>query len=188
MQNSDETWQDVRRKLSDYLRSRVNEDVVEDLAHDILLGILQNEEKFLEADNPVAWMYSVARNRLIDHYRKQGRNREQQDEDSIVQQLADCHSMPDCVDTDFSEWLLPLAEQLEPAYRDALVAVDFRQTSQVELARKSGVPLSTLKSRVQRARSQLKGKLLACCSFEVDRFGKPIDYRRNEQESGDSCC
>ena len=188
MKNTDKTWLEVRARLTDYVRTRVNEEAVDDLVHDILLSILQNQAKFLEAENPVAWMYTVAKNKIIDHYRKKGRQLEQADTDGISAEVVDCHDMPDCVDINFASWLEPLTLQLEETYRDALLEVDFKQTAQVSLARELGIPLSTLKSRVQRARLQLKSKLLACCSFEVDRFGKPIDYKRKQGKRKDSCC
>lgn len=188
MTELDGTWAEVRRRLNDYVRARVDENASEDLVHDILLKVLQNEEKLRDTENPLAWIYTVARNSLTDYYRKQARKLEQNDPSRINDEEAAYRSMPDCVDHDFANWLQPIVQQLETPYRDALLEVDFQQQKQADVAEAAGVSLSAMKSRVQRARTQLKSELLACCSFEVDRFGKPIDYEKKRGVSKDSCC
>jgi len=92
------------------------------------------------------------------------------------------------VGVDFSRWLRPIAERLEPKYKEALLLVDFNQKGQAAAAEEMGISLSAMKSRVQRARTNLKEELLACCAIEVDRFGKPIDYKKREIRRQDNCC
>jgi hypothetical protein len=41
--------------------------------------------------------------------------------------------------------------------------------TQAEAAKRAGVSVSGMKSRVQRAREQLKAMLLRCCEIDVDR-------------------
>jgi RNA polymerase sigma-70 factor (ECF subfamily) len=44
----------------------------------------------------------------------------------------------------------------------------------VELARRLGLGISAVKSRVQRGRAQLREMLLACCRFEFDGRGNIV--------------
>jgi RNA polymerase sigma-70 factor (ECF subfamily) len=60
-------------------------------------------------------------------------------------------------------------------YREALVLTEFNGLTQQDLADQLGISLSGAKSRVQRARAQLKQMLHECCNFEFDRRGKVID-------------
>ena len=185
MTELDKTWFELRSKLESYVRSKVNVDVSEDLVHDILLRVLQNKEKLTNVDEPLAWIYTVAKNRITDHYRKQSRAISQNDPEHVEESKAGCESMPDCVDTDFASWLRPITERLEPKHREALLLVDFDKKAQADAAEEIGISLSAMKSRVQRARVHLKEELLACCAIEVDRYGKPFDYEKRNPES---CC
>ncbi len=74
-----------------------------------------------------------------------------------------------------SRCLDPFIERLDAQEREALEMTDLGELSQREAADALGIPYSTMKSRVQRARSQLKGALQDCCRFEVDARGAPID-------------
>jgi RNA polymerase sigma-70 factor, ECF subfamily len=59
-----------------------------------------------------------------------------------------------------------------------LQRVDLGSESQTELAVSLGIPLSTLKSRVQRARTKLRSAFDTCCAIELSREGVPIDIDR----------
>jgi RNA polymerase sigma-70 factor (ECF subfamily) len=60
----------------------------------------------------------------------------------------------------------------------ALILVDFEGISQVELAKRIGLSVSAAKSRVQRARTQLRALIEACCQIDTDIYGNFIDCRR----------
>ena len=70
-----------------------------------------------------------------------------------------------------------MIEGLPDAYREAIVLTEFEGLTQKELADRLGISLSGAKSRVQRARGQLKQMLLGCCQFEFDRRGGIIDCK-----------
>jgi RNA polymerase sigma-70 factor, ECF subfamily len=79
--------------------------------------------------------------------------------------------------------LRPMIEQLQPRYRAAVTLVDLEGMSQKEAAARSGVSLSGMKSRVQRARQVLEHLLHDCCRIELDTGGRITDY----QPRGDGC-
>jgi RNA polymerase sigma-70 factor (ECF subfamily) len=65
---------------------------------------------------------------------------------------------------------------LPESYREAIQLAEINGLTQLEAARRSGLTFSGMKSRVQRARSQLKDMLLDCCRVELDRRGGILDY------------
>jgi RNA polymerase sigma-70 factor (ECF subfamily) len=69
-------------------------------------------------------------------------------------------------------------EALPDDSRVALELVDFEGISQVELAKRFGLTVSTAKSRVQRARARLRALIDACCEVDTDVYGNFIDCRR----------
>ena len=72
-----------------------------------------------------------------------------------------------------------MIQELPAKYQEALRLTEFEGLTQNALAQRLGLSLPGAKSRVQRAKEQLKEILLQCCHFEFDRLGKIIDYRPN---------
>ncbi|MEM7400473.1 MAG: sigma-70 family RNA polymerase sigma factor [Pseudomonadota bacterium] len=182
------TWGELRSLLTKYVRTKVDVDVSEDLVHDILLRVLQNEDALAGAENPTAWIYTVAKNRIADYYRKiSGINTtiEVDDLETVIEGL---EKMPDSIDNGFTKCLRPLTNRLDPKYKEALLLTDFNEIKQAEAAERIGISISGLKSRVQRGRTKLKKEILACCAIEKDRFGNTIDYRQKDSSNKDQCC
>ena len=76
--------------------------------------------------------------------------------------------------------LIPFIRALPPAYGEALMLTDIGGLPQAEAARRLGLSVSGLKSRVQRGRAKLKQALLRCCAIETDRWGTVLDYRSHK--------
>jgi RNA polymerase sigma-70 factor, ECF subfamily len=75
--------------------------------------------------------------------------------------------------------LEPLLAQLPPIYRDALRLTDLDGLTQADAAARVGLSRSGMKTRVQRARAQLKALFACCCEIELDPRGGVIDYQPN---------
>ena len=59
---------------------------------------------------------------------------------------------------------------------ELLTAIELNGISQKDLAIEHGVSYSTLKSRVQKGRQQLRQLFEDCCQFSFDQHGNVIDY------------
>ncbi|MEU7812108.1 sigma factor-like helix-turn-helix DNA-binding protein [Pseudonocardia sp. NPDC049154] len=70
----------------------------------------------------------------------------------------------------------PLLERLPPEQRRALELSDLDGLSQSDAARREGVSVSGMKSRVQRGRRRLAELLDRCCRLTLDARGVPMDY------------
>jgi RNA polymerase sigma-70 factor (ECF subfamily) len=115
------------------------------------------------------WIYLIARNAIIDHYRTRKETVEVP-ETLAAEQEPESDEMEE-LKTSFRRMIYNLPKP----YREALVLMEFEGRTQQELADRLGISLSGAKSRVQRGREQLKDMLHACCTFEFDRRGKVID-------------
>ena len=188
MSEQNTTWDELRSLLIKYVRNKVDVDVAEDLVHDILLRVLVNEDALTDADNPLAWIYTVAKNRITDYYRKRSNTNVSNDVGDLETTTTDYESMSESIDDEFTKCLRPLTNKLEPKYKEALLLADFNEINQADAAERIGISVSGMKSRIQRGRTKLKEELLACCAIEKDRFGKVIDYRQKEKSNNDQCC
>jgi RNA polymerase sigma-70 factor, ECF subfamily len=134
-------------------------------------------------DNPAAWLYRSARNAVIDHYRTR----------HVHDPLGDADSWPDPGPTDnvpndatreLARCLQPMLHQLPPAARDALTRVDVDGQTHHQAADQLGISVSGMKSRVQRARRQLRDLLEQCCTVGLDGAGAVARYRSVEPACG----
>jgi RNA polymerase sigma-70 factor (ECF subfamily) len=176
---------DLRRVLHDFIARRVRDaHTADDLTQEVLLKIHRAGRDPDGFEDVAAWLYRIARNTLVDHYRHRQRHpgpdelpadvvaRELDDDDDAVaarRQLAAC--------------VRPMVESLDPIYRDALIETDLGELSQAEAARRAGISNSTMKSRVQRARAQLRDAVSSCCAVQTDSGGRISDY-----EARAGCC
>ena len=174
--NIESIWQQYSQHLRAFLLSKVsNTDDVDDLLQDILLKTHQQISSLKAQDKLKPWLFKIATNRVIDFYRQQGRALP---EDVIEQWYTDeQHPEPGGL----SACILPFINALPPKEADLLKAIDIEGQSQKGYAKTLGVNYSALKSRVQRARVQLRQLFEECCTLEFDRHGKVITFEPKRQ-------
>jgi RNA polymerase sigma-70 factor, ECF subfamily len=147
----------------------------EDVLQETLLKIHRSIGCLAPDSNLYAWVYRVTRNTIIDYHRKQPKANlmnsiplsedlvQQQPTRDVLGEIAPC--------------LRPMLEYLPEKYKEALTLSDLEGLTQAELAIRLRLSLPGAKSRVQRARQQLKALLMECCKFEYDCTGKVVDYQ-----------
>jgi len=170
--NLERLWDQYSRRLGAFIRSRVwDEAEAEDILQEVFIRVHRNLCCQPQWDKPESWIYQIARNLIIDHYR---RRRE------MVEIPESVPAAPDLPEED-PEAVLALSlkemiDELPESYRQALILTEYQGLSQKQLAANLGISLSGAKSRVQRARDKLRDMLLSCCHFELDRRGRILDY------------
>jgi RNA polymerase sigma-70 factor (ECF subfamily) len=172
-------WHDLGQRLRAYVSRRVVPADADDIVQSVMVKLLERRGE-IEGDSVRAWLFAVTRNAVAEYYRQR---RPTVDLDAFV-------DLPESDSTDpadrtigaLSDCLEPMLGALAAADADVLRKVDLQGESQLALAAALGVPLSTLKSRVQRARARLRATFDACCAIEVGRGGAPIDF-----EPGGAC-
>ena len=168
-------WSEFQSRLRGYVASRVDPAWTDDVTGDILLRLLRNKERLAQARNPLAWAYRVAANAITDHHRRRAAESR-----ALAQAQAEATSPAATTDAKEREaerrrieaCMMPFILDLSPKQAEALLLTSFQGLSQTEAARRLGLSVSGMKSRVQRARAELKRRLLACCEFEMDRRGR----------------
>ena len=104
-----------------------------------------------EGENP-ALLYTIARNAVVDSYRKQGRDKQLFDESELSQPNPETDMM---VREDYRR-VLAAMQELEPEERDILSLVVSSGLPYREIARIAGTSEANVKVRVHRARVKLK--------------------------------
>jgi RNA polymerase sigma-70 factor (ECF subfamily) len=169
------SWTETLAGLRAFVASRVDDkELAADITQDVIVRSIASGA-LDRVDNPAAWLYRSARNAVIDHYRTRRQHASLDGLDAWPAQ--DVDDTPNDATRELSRCLQPMLDQLPSAARDALVRVDVDGQTQLRAARDLGLSLSGMKSRVQRARRDLKDLLEQCCAVDVDRRGGVADYQ-----------
>jgi RNA polymerase sigma-70 factor (ECF subfamily) len=176
------TWQRLDAALNAFFRTRVADpDLRADLVQDVLLRMHERREQLREHGRLDAWTFRIARNVLIDHYR---RHRSGEPLPELAEPEPESEDQAPRV---LGAWLSNQIAELPPRYREALELTEVRGLSQREAAKLLGIADSTFKSRVQRGRDLLHGELLRCCAVEIDTRGHVMDFTPRSSPAGNDC-
>ena len=166
-------WEAFSRPLRAYIYKRVaNPDDADDILQEVFFRIHKRIDTLRDEERLPAWLYRIAKNALIDHYRARRHF-------VNIAETFDLEDEP--VETDAAAKLaerMPVMVMrcLPEKYGQALLLADLEGMTQRELAERLGLSLSGAKARVQRARRLLRAAMMNCCQFEFDRRGRVIAY------------
>jgi RNA polymerase sigma-70 factor (ECF subfamily) len=157
-------WEEIvrqyRRKVFNIAYKFVGRhDQAEDLTQDVFLKLYKSLDTFDRRANFQTWLISVSRNLCIDHYRSVRKEREAINRDVDPSELAAAAPNP-AADTRLEHRdrvrLLRLAlDRLAPTLRSAVMLRDIQELSYQEIAERLQLPEGTVKSRINRGRTEL---------------------------------
>jgi RNA polymerase sigma-70 factor (ECF subfamily) len=134
-------------------------DLAEDLAQDIFLKIFKSLDTFDRRANFQTWLISVSRNLCIDHYRSVRKERETIDRDVDANELSPTSHDPGPIaaleQRDRVVLLRRALVELPKTLRMAVLMRDIQEMSYQEIAVTLGLPEGTVKSRINRGRTEL---------------------------------
>jgi RNA polymerase sigma-70 factor (ECF subfamily) len=134
----------------------------EDLAHDILLRVVQALPTLGATETFDVWVYRLSRNRCVDHFRRRKMEAgwPQQSEPASVMWRQPAVPVDEALETSqASDRLREAIRALPRVWRDAVVLRDLEGLSYEEVAARLRVPIGTVKSRINRGRARLAASL-----------------------------
>lgn len=140
-------------------------DEAEDLTQEIFVRVFQNLDRFRETEGPFStWLTAVARNLAIDHYRRRREERQRQAQDPAVLEVISAPGEGPLGEVERAERVQLLhsgLRALPPELREPVMLCDLQGVAYDEIGRILGLPLGTVKSRINRGRLELARRLLA---------------------------
>jgi len=138
-------------------------DEAEDLTQDIFLKVFRSLGTFDRRANFLTWLTSVSRNLCIDHYRSVRKERETINRDvnaaDLVRASDDGGPFVALEQRDRVAWLRQALGQLAPTLRVVVMMRDIQELSYQEIADRLSLPEGTVKSRINRGRTELVRQL-----------------------------
>ncbi|WMX15892.1 MULTISPECIES: RNA polymerase sigma factor SigZ [unclassified Aureispira] len=172
-------WNKINARLTNFVLGKVKDkDLTNDIVQDVFLKVFTKIDTLKDNNKLVSWIYQIARNEIISHFRKVKHDGWEEIEipetkkETLTSELAEC--------------LHPLIDTLPDKYKEALILADIEKVPQKEIAKRLNISYSGAKSRVQRGREMLKSTLYQCCTITTDVYGDILYYKQNNCEEGKS--
>lgn len=165
-------WREVRAELRRFVAARVPRSDVDDVVQEALARIQRGVATVRDQDHLAPWMYQVTRNVITDHHRRT-RRVVALDDEPITEPARD--DADDFVARMLVHCMTGFVARLPAVYRQAITLVELEGLSQVEAAERLGIPISTMKARVQRGRTKLRELVETCCAIGLDARGHVMD-------------
>lgn len=163
-------WQDHKKELHNYIYKRVKD---RDLANDLLQEVLLKVYNFCLTRSGVrnlrSWLFQIAHNTIIDHYRKSKKYTDKEVPEMPVED--ENQAFKEAV-----QFIEPMLSFLPDEYAIPLKMADIEGLKQADIAKSLNLSLPATKSRIQRARQLLKAEFITCCNFETDAQGNLISF------------
>jgi RNA polymerase sigma-70 factor (ECF subfamily) len=142
------------------MRGGLDEALADELAQETMVALWRRASRFDPARAQAStWLYTIARNLRIDHYRRQaGGSAEIPADWDPEQQPVEAHLTPDELlnSVQRERGLREALSELPPEQAEVLRLSFFDEHPHARIAQNLGIPLGTVKSRIRLAVSQLR--------------------------------
>ncbi|MBX2965923.1 MAG: RNA polymerase sigma factor [Cyclobacteriaceae bacterium] len=173
MQITEETFRKERGRLLGFIRNRVATlEEAEDILQDVFYQFVAGFNTIESIDRVTSWLFSVARNKIIDRYRKESARPKQVhftatingDEDApltLQEILPDLDNSPEDLLLREALWeaITEALEELPVEQREIFIQNEIEERSFREIAEETGVSINTLLSRKRYAILALRKRL-----------------------------
>ena len=147
-----------------FLRSLADAGLAEELAHDVWAALIRARETWRPDAKFTTWLYRLAHNRLIDHYRRSNLvvfttlDRDDAEDGADAPEPVSAAPGPEQVVAQraAARRVVSLVEQLPPAQREALLMQLEGGLSLEEIAAATGQGFETIKSRLRYAFAKVR--------------------------------
>lgn len=160
-------WHENEDELKHWLLHQLaSPDLAADSLHDVFIKALLQGKTFCNINNPRAWLFQVARNYLIDTYRKDKKLLPLPD-DLEIENHTDVSATVD----ELTQCLPRVLSELAPEDGDIIRRCDIEGMTLQHYAQSNHLTLTATKSRIQRARKRLRENMILNCQVVLDDHG-----------------
>lgn len=178
--NTEILWKRFNVPLRAYIIGKVKDThIAEDILQETFIRIHSNIGSLKDATRTQAWVYQIAHNQVMDHFRKS----QKVSNDTMVDDKADEINPEDSMSEALSD-MVKMMDDLPAEYCDSLCSTELGSMSISEYAASAGISYTAAKTRIFRAKRMLKDMLMQCCHYQFDKYGTVLDI----SPAGCCCC
>jgi RNA polymerase sigma-70 factor, ECF subfamily len=168
----DTIWADLYEGLQTFISRKIqDQELAKDILQDVFIKVHQHIHTLKDPLKITSWIYQITRNLLIDHARRKITVHELTEDIVLpLESTADpiYHSLHNC--------LMAKIASLPVKYREVIILNSFKNYSQIQLSHHLHIPYSSVKTRIQRGRHQLRKAILACSNVHKNKKGELLGF------------
>lgn len=171
-----EVWVTYHKDLKQFIFSKVKDEMTtDDLLQDVFITIHTKLEDLKDTTKLKSWVFAIARNKIIDSFKKNKKTVEilEFKTEGELEEVP-VHTEKDC--------LGGIIKNLPLKYRTPLFLSDIRGVKQQDIAEQLNLPLSTVKSQIQRARKMIAQGFIDCCGYTFNKKGKLVGELKDRKD------
>ena len=138
--------------------------IVDELYQDVWSNVIRHRQQYRDSARFITWLYSIARNRIVDYYRAQSR------QSALIEPCDDTDHFADnrqsepatiAINAELLQRLKELINDLPPPQREAFLLKEEAGLSLQTIAEITGADKETIKSRLRYAMKKLRHQLVS---------------------------
>ena len=134
-------------------------ETAEDVVQEVFLRMARNSPRNPDGESVRRWLFVVARNLCMSHLRRRAVQREEPF-DVCPEVLSPGLNPAEVAQmAERSKWIKDAVAQLPPAMREVVILREYEGMNYAQIAEIAGCPLGTVRSRLARARQELRKRL-----------------------------
>lgn len=142
------------------LKGGLNEDEADELAQETMLMVWQKADKYDPKRAAAStWIFTVARNKRTDYFRKAGRSTVQPPENFYDLQSEDASPFESFYEQEVNSDIDGALKSLSEDQMNIIKKAYYEDKPHAQIAQETGLPLGTVKSRIRLAMEKLRGAL-----------------------------
>ncbi len=165
-----------RPAIARYIRHMVRDRAeAEDLTQETFIRAFRQRATLRDQTVLLSWLYQIATHVALDRLRQrtrlQSRQDEQRPEELCIEDKSALSALSVIQQNEMSECVQAYITRLSDAYKTVLLLHDVDGLTASEIAGLLGIPLTTVKMRLHRARRRLQAMLQEACALGQDERG-----------------
>ncbi|MGS2737686.1 sigma-70 family RNA polymerase sigma factor [Sinomicrobium sp. M5D2P17] len=172
-----DNYGEIVLKIHNYISKLTSEkELIDEVSQEVFLKVHNSIATLKDSEKLDAWLRRIVYTTLMDIYRK--KQKEQTGKLLLTGDEAEPENEGNVA---LMECIVALLQLLPDEQRELMEAIEIKGISQAEYARQHNFPLSTVKSKVQRARQKIKELVKSNCILMNDKYGNVVDYALPEK-------
>lgn len=170
-----EVWKLYSDDVKRFIVSKVHETTIaENILQDTFIKVHTKLHTLNDLTKLKSWIFTIARNSIMDHFKKANKTFEFADFESETTVLENVHTEQDC--------LQGILQSLPKKYRNPLFLSDIKGLKQAEVANQLNQNLPTTKSQIQRARKLIAQGFMDCCGLVLNDHGNLVGEIQEKED------
>ena len=180
--SKEEQIEKLYQPMLNYVKKRIQKiEDAEDITQEVFYKLSKSDQNKIA--NIKSWIYTTAKNTIIDYYRTKKNSTEE------LNEIRYFHTEEtDTAALELSQCVSSFIKELPQNYQNTMILSEIHEVPQKEIAEQLNMNYATVRSKIQRGRKKLKGFVTECCTISQGSRGSILEYEINRKNQITESC